>query len=57
MEHEAQPHQGDQSQLVVKEMGDHGTIPSRRWSNEGMVPGFQTVGMSRKLEVQDRIEG
>ena len=53
MEHEAQPHQGDQRQLVVKEMGDHGKIPSHRWSNEGILPGFQTAGISRRLEVQD----
>jgi site-specific recombinase XerD len=31
-------------QLVVKKMGDHGKIPSRRWSNEGIVPGFQDGG-------------
>src|SRR5262249_57025666 len=28
LEHEAQPHQGDQHQLVKKEMGDHGKTPS-----------------------------
>src|SRR5262249_13403114 len=28
LEHEAQPHQGDEYQLVKKEMGDHGKIPS-----------------------------
>jgi hypothetical protein len=53
MEHEAQPHQGDQYQLVKKEMGDHGKTPSYRWSNEGILPGFQAVGMSRRLEVHD----
>src|SRR5712691_470111 len=30
MEHEAQPHQGDQHQVVKKEMGDHGKTPSYR---------------------------
>src|SRR5262245_35458200 len=30
MEHEAQPHQGDQHQLIEKEVGDHGKIPSYR---------------------------
>src|SRR5947208_3250413 len=46
MEHEAQPHQGYQHQLVKKEMGDHGKTPSSRWRNEGIVetiaslPGF-----------------
>jgi hypothetical protein len=28
MEHDAQPHQGDQHQLVKKEMGDYGKTPS-----------------------------
>src|SRR5262249_26559649 len=51
MEHEAQPHQGDQHQLVKKEMGDHGKTPSSRWRNEGILPGFQAVGISRRLEV------
>ena len=54
MEHDAQPRQGDQHQLIAKESGNHGTIPSRRWSNEGIVPGFQTAGISRRLEVQDQ---
>jgi len=36
-------------------MRDHGKIPSHRWSNEGILPGFQTVGISRKLEVQDPV--
>jgi hypothetical protein len=53
MEHEAQPHQSDQHQLGEKETGDQGTTPSYRWRNEGIVPGLQTVGMSRKLEVHD----
>ncbi len=38
-------------------MGDHGTIPSHRWSNEGILLGFQTVRISRKLEVQDQAPG
>src|SRR5262245_23188670 len=54
MEHEVQPHQGDQHQLVEKESGDHGTTPSYKCSNEGIVPGFQTTGISRRLEVHDR---
>src|SRR5262252_4254684 len=54
LEHEAQPHQGDQHQLVKQEMGNHGTTPSDRWSNEGIVPGFQTAGISRSLEVHDQ---
>src|SRR5262249_45865904 len=44
-------HQGDQHQLVEKESGDHGTTPLYKCSNEGIVPGFQTTGISRRLEV------
>ena len=57
LEHDAQPYQGERPQLVVKEMGDRSKIPSRRWSNEGIVPGFQTAGISRRLEVQDHTGG
>src|SRR5215467_11460662 len=53
MEHAVQPHQGDQHQLGEKESGDHGTTPSDKCSNEGIVPGFQTTGISRRLEVHD----
>ena len=55
MEHEAQPYQGDQHQLVEKEMGYHGKTPSYKCSNEDILPGFQTVGISRRLEVHDQI--
>ena len=34
-------------------MGDHGKTPSSRWRNEGILPGFQAVGISRRLEVHD----
>src|SRR4029453_7520918 len=51
MEHDVQPHQGDQHQLGEKEIRDHGTTPSCKCRNEGIVPGFQTTGMSRRLEV------
>ena len=54
MEHEAQPHQGDQHQLIEKEVGDHGKTPSYRWRNEGILPGFAGYRISRKIEVQDR---
>ena len=46
MEHDAQPHQGDQHSLGEKERGDHGKTPSYRWRNEGILetiaslPGF-----------------
>src|SRR5215471_15348562 len=55
LEHDAQPHQRDQHQLGEKEMGDHGTTPSYRWSNEGIVPGFQVAEISRRLEVHDLV--
>jgi RNA-directed DNA polymerase len=51
MEHEAQPHQSDQHQLVEKEIRDHGKTPSCKSRNEGILPGFQTTGISRRLEV------
>ena len=57
MEHAVQPHQGDQHQLGEKESGDHGTTPSDKCSNEGIVPGFQTTGISRRLEVHDQRRG
>ena len=53
MAHEAQPYQSDQHQLVEKERRDHSNTPAYRWRHEGIVLGFQTVGISRKLEVQD----
>src|SRR5882724_8416047 len=53
MEHDAQPYQGDQHQLVEKEMRYHGKTLSYKCSNEGILPGFQTVGISRRLEVHD----
>jgi hypothetical protein len=30
MEHDAQPHQSDEHQLVEKEIGDHGKTPHTR---------------------------
>src|SRR6266705_1690387 len=53
LEHEAQPHQGDQHQLIEKEMGDHGKTPSYRWKNEGILPGFSGCRISRRLEGYD----
>src|SRR4029453_10394093 len=32
----------------------HGQTPSYRWRNEGIVPGFKTVRISRRLEGHDR---
>jgi hypothetical protein len=53
MEHEAQPHQGDEHQLVEKEIGNHGKTPSYTGWNEGILLGFPTAGISRRLEVHD----
>src|SRR5215472_4420042 len=53
LEHEAQPHQGDEYRLVKKEMGDHGKIPSQRWSNEGILPGLAGYRISRRIQVHD----
>jgi hypothetical protein len=39
--------------LIEKEVGDHGKIPSYRWRNEGILPGFAGYRISRKIEVQD----
>ena len=55
MEHEAQPHQGNQHQLIEKEIGDHGKTPFYRWSNKGILPGFAGYRISRKIEVQDLV--
>src|SRR5262245_15975909 len=53
MEHDAQPHQGDECQLVKKEMGDHGKIPSWQWRNEGILPGLAGYRISRRMQVHD----
>jgi len=55
LEHDAQPHQGDQYQLIEKEIRDHGKTLSYRCCNEGIVPGFQEAGITRTLEVHDPI--
>ena len=44
LEHEAQPHEGDQHQLIEKEIRDHGNTPSYKCRNEGIVPGFSDGG-------------
>jgi hypothetical protein len=57
LEHEAQPPKSDQHQLGEQETGDYGKTPSYRGSNKGIVPGFQTAGMSRMLEVHGLMGG
>src|SRR5262245_50412232 len=51
LEHKA--HQSEQHHLGEKETGDSGTTPSDRWRHEGILLGFQTVGIRRTLEVHD----
>ena len=41
LEHEAQPHEGDQHQLIEKESRDHGKTPSYTCRNESILPGFR----------------
>src|SRR5215831_10763758 len=41
LEHEAQPHQDDQYQLVKKEMGDHGKTPHTRAAMRAFYPVFR----------------
>src|SRR6266567_1119502 len=57
LEHDAQPHQSDQHQLVEKEMRYHGKTPSYRWSNEGILPGLSGCRISRRIQVHDRLPG
>src|SRR5262245_8324617 len=53
MEHDTQPHQGDQHQLVEKEMRNHGKTPSYRWKNESILPDLSGCRISRTLQVHD----
>src|SRR5215471_10407837 len=53
LEHDTQPRQGDQHQLVEKEMGDRGKTPSYRWRNEGILPNLSGHRISRRLQVHD----
>jgi hypothetical protein len=55
LEHKAQPHKSDQHHLGEKENRDHDKTPSYRWRNEGILPDFQTVGISRRLAGHDRL--
>src|SRR5712691_6848067 len=57
MEHDAQPHQGDQHQLGEKERRYHGKTPSYKSCNEGILPGFSGYRMSRRIEVHDLLSG
>jgi hypothetical protein len=55
LEHKAQPHQGDQHQLIEKEIRDHGQPPSYKCRNEGILPDFQTAGISRRLQGHNQV--
>src|SRR5262245_42470672 len=54
LEQEAQPHQGDQSQLVEKEMGDHGKTPLLQVVKEGYSTRISCCRISRRLGVHDQ---
>src|SRR6266853_1136253 len=53
LEHEAQPYECDQRELVEEQMRDHGKTPSYTCCNEGIVPGLSGCGISRRLRVHD----
>src|SRR5262249_33153958 len=55
LEHEAQPYECDQRELVEKQMRDHGTTPSYTCCNESILPGLSDCRISRRLRVHDRI--
>jgi hypothetical protein len=57
LEHDAQPYECDQRELVEEQRRDHGTTPSYTCCNESIVPGLSGCGISRRLRVHDlRIE-
>src|SRR5262249_31798584 len=55
LEHEAQPYEGDQRELVEKQMRDHGKTPSYTGCNESILPGLSGCRISRRLRVHDRV--
>src|SRR5262249_22320725 len=55
LEHEAQPDECEQRELVEKQMRDHGTTPSYTCCNENIVPGVSGYGISRRLRVHDPV--
>ena len=55
LEHKAQPHEGDQHQLIEKERREHGKTPSYKCRNESILPGFQMARIRRRLEGHDPI--
>src|SRR5215471_1121080 len=57
LEHEAQPYECDQRELVEKQMRDHGKTPSYTCCNESILPGLSGCGISRRLRVHDPLKG
>src|SRR5215468_7426990 len=53
LEHDAQPYECDQRELVEKQMRDHGKTPSYTCCNESILPGLSGCGISRRLRVHD----
>src|SRR5437868_4306799 len=54
LEHDAEPYECDQRELVEEQMRDHGKTPSYTCCTEGIVPGLSGCGISRRLRVHDR---
>src|SRR5262249_51361319 len=55
MQHEAQPQESQQYQLVEKRVRYHGKAPYTV-CNEGILPDFWATGITRKIEVHDQTE-
>ena len=50
LEHDTQPYEYDQRELVEEQRRYHGKTPSYTGCNEGIVPGLQVAGLSRRRE-------
>src|SRR2546427_1869552 len=53
VQHNEEPHECQQRQLVVKQMRDHGLAPSKTGEDGGILPGFEAHGISRRVRVHD----
>jgi len=53
VQHNEEPHECQQRQLVVKQMRDHGLAPSKTGEDGGILPGFEANGIIRRHEVHD----
>src|SRR5262245_4755525 len=54
LEPEPKPHQGDQPQLVEKEIGDHGKTPTHRWCKRGILPEFHAAELPARWRYTTR---